>query len=132
MANDVEFHRDIQFVIVAKDFKDDATHVDFLVYDVFAEDGTDDKPVYHIYKAGSKGQEEATHLFEAEVYLHGTVDWKGDSDWHIDEQDRGMLRAYGRNDLIRGRAELTRIGEVMARCWDYTKDYLENWKGGDS
>ena len=57
---------------------------------------------------------------ESEVYLHGIVKWDGCSNWHFDEQDRVMLHGCSREDL-------TNLGELMAKCWDYAKENLESW-----
>jgi len=68
------------------------------------------------------------HVYEidceegAEPYLHGHVKWDGCSNWHFDEQDRAMLHCCSREDL-------TRIGEVMAACWDWAAELCPKWAG---
>lgn len=55
------------------------------------------------------------------TYLNGFVKWDGCSNWMLDRQsDDCMFHACSREDL-------TRIGEVMARCWDWGKEIIPHW-----
>jgi len=61
-------------------------------------------------------------MTKASLYLHGQVKWDGCSDWHFDEQDRGMLHSGTRDSLID-------IGKLLAKCWDIAKEELgEKWQ----
>jgi hypothetical protein len=53
-----------------------------------------------------------------EIYLHGSVKWDGCSNWYFDEQDRNMLHGCDK-------ADLQRLGIVMAFCWDWTVELCQ-------
>ena len=115
------FH-DIAFTVVAVAH---AHYVEYTVYDITAHDQAPDGswsvPNWP-HKDATTGGDVVNDLAEAAVYLHGTVKWDGCSNWHFDEQDRVMLHGCTRTDL-------TRIGEVMARCWDWTAELCPSWSG---
>ena len=106
---------ELDFTIVA------VTHecrVDFKIYEVigWAESttlGIYDVPEFYIYHAENVRLTES--IQEAELFLHGEVKWDGCSNWHFDEQDRGMLHGCTRQELLR-------FGEVMAACWDWAAE----------
>jgi len=110
--------KDLDFTIMAtvKDYC-----VEFNVYDIVgygegAVKGVFDVPLFaHDYT----GVED---IAAADRFLHGRVKWDGCSDWHFDEQDKCMLHACDRKGL-------QRLGEVAARCWDWTAELLPNWDG---
>jgi len=54
----------------------------------------------------------------AEPEFTGTVKWDGCSDWNFRYSYHGCCRE-----------NLTAVGEVMARCWDWTSELLENFDG---
>lgn len=105
---------DIGYTVVAEAH---SHHVSFKVYEVF---GTDSNGIVLWKASDTFGNAPCDKLEDAEVYLHGDVKWDGCSNWHFDEQDRVMLHGCSRGDL-------TNIGEVMARCWDWTKEVLPNF-----
>jgi len=110
--------KDLDFMVVAA-VKDHCAEFD--VYDITgyidgAEKGVFDVPLFDDGYAGTK------YINLAYRYLRGRVKWDGCSDWNFDEQDRCMLHACDRNGL-------QRMGEVMARCWDWTAELLPNWDG---
>jgi len=85
--------------------------VDFIVYEI---EGWHEGATANVYDVPT---------INTEPYLHGTVKWDGCSNWHFDEQDRVMLHGCQRSDL-------TRFGEVMAACWDWTAELLgPTWQG---
>lgn len=95
-------------------------YVNYVVYEIEGElpNGT---PLYH--KADSHCHPDPVELLEeSEPYLNGSVKWDGCSNWHIDEQDRIMIHGCCRSDLLK-------IGEVMARCFDWTKELLPSFEG---
>ena len=95
--------------------------VNFKVYDKFGE--SEEGYVYKL--AGSDDLLDfTTDLNKSEVYLHGDVRVNGCSDWHFDEQDRGML--HGCN-----KAGLVRIGLIMGECWDWARELCPNFIQGD-
>ena len=57
---------------------------------------------------------------DAELFMRGFVKWDGCSNWSFDSTQKCMYHACGRPGL-------TRIGEVMARCWDWTARTLPTW-----
>lgn len=90
-------------------------------YTIYDHDGWmgDDTPLYH--KKGSDSFPDPVETIEeADIYMHGDIKWDGCSNWHIDEQDRGMLHGCARNDF-------KRIGDIIAKCWDLTATLCENW-----
>ena len=83
----------------------------------------DDGYVYQL--AGSDDCCDLTSdLKQSELFLHGDVRVNGCSDWHFDEQDRGML--HGCN-----KAGLVRIGLIMGECWDWACELCPNFIQGD-
>jgi hypothetical protein len=115
MPKHIKHFKDLDFTVVAEpnDYS-----VDYVIYDV---EGwcTDDTPVWH--RAGAQGHPDCVDtLEEAEPYLHGHVKWDGCSNWAFDEQERVMLHGCSRKDVLR-------FGEIMAACWDWTKELCPNW-----
>ena len=68
----------------------------------------------------TKDSDAVYEITEAELYLDGNVRWDGCSNWHFDEQDRCCIHGCDRDDL-------TAIGEIMARCWDWAADLCIQW-----
>lgn len=92
-------------------------------YTVYAIEGVEENGTVLLHRAGADSwPDPVSSLGEAEIYLHGEVKWDGCSNWHFDEQDRLMLHGCSRKDLMN-------IGEVMARCWDWTKELLSTFEG---
>lgn len=117
----VKHHRDINFTVVAKV---ESHHVEFTVYEINGfginkSTGEFDVPLWRKKDADCNAETVDT-LYESEPYLHGSVKWDGCSNWYFDEQDRVMLHACDRENLLA-------IGEIMARCWDWTKELLPNF-----
>jgi hypothetical protein len=48
----------------------------------------------------------------APIYAHGSVKWDGCSNWYFDEQDRVMLHACDKDDVLR-------LGKILAACYDW-------------
>jgi hypothetical protein len=92
-------------------------HVDYTVYEVVATD-MDGKLFWGGGECGMEGMVET--LEDAEPYLHGSVKWDGCSNWHFDEQDRVMLHGCSRANVVAW-------GEVMAACWDWTRELCPAW-----
>jgi hypothetical protein len=97
--------------------------VDFKVYEVQgwvqSESGEWDVPEYEAADAKDFGDsvdspEGATPL------MQGYVKWDGCSNWSFPSTEKCMYHACGRPGL-------TRVGEVMARCWDWTAQILPAW-----
>lgn len=98
---------DLWFAVTAEP---DEYWVEYKVYTIFGLPVNGAPPVY------AKDCAPADGIKDADVFLHGRVKWDGCSDWYIDEQeDDSMIHSCSRDGL-------TRIGEVMARCWDMTKE----------
>ena len=57
---------------------------------------------------------------EADTYISGEVKWDGCSNWDFDVAKDIMLHGCSKKDL-------TRIGEVMGICWDWTAELCEHW-----
>jgi hypothetical protein len=113
--NHQKYFKDLQFYVVATPH---SHYVDYAIYDIEGE-YSDETPLFH--KKGSITSPDPVEEIEnAEPYLHGSVKWDGCSDWHFDAQEGVMLHGCSRNDI-------SRFGEVMARCWDWTQDLCENW-----
>jgi hypothetical protein len=109
--------QDLWYTVVAE------PHSHYVEYKVYAIEGI----------GGESGEQSLWHkngdpcspspvetLEEAEVFLHGSVKWDGCSNWYFDEQDRVMIHGCERDHLAN-------IGEVMARCWDMTKELCPHW-----
>ena len=102
----------------AKVTNQESHRIEFVVYEI---EGVTDKGQRLFHKKDSPTNPDPVETMdEADVYLHGSVKWDGCSNWYFDEQNRVMLHGCSREDL-------TNLGEVMAKCWDYVKDNLESW-----
>ena len=107
---------DLRFTIVASPHD---YWVDFKIYDIV--EAHDDGKSFSWPRIGAEhGMDVVTRLDWAEPYLSGGVKWDGCSNWQFDEQERCMLHACYREGLLR-------LGEVMARCWDWTAELCPNW-----
>lgn len=108
----------LDFTIVAEVHE---SRVDFFVFDIIGWTGgrLDSTPLWRRHRAESSSDlvEDISH---AERYLHGHVKWDGCSDWYFDEQDRVMLHGCSR-------ADLQRLGDVMAACWDWASELCPNF-----
>ena len=112
----VIYFDDIGFA--AKVTKQESHWIEFSVYEI---EGVADKGQRFFHRKDSPvSPDPVESMDEADVYLHGSVKWDGCSNWHFDEQDRSLLHGCSREDL-------TKLGEVMAKCWDYAKENLESW-----
>ena len=99
-------------------------YVEFIVYEVCRGGTTLDKEddVFLFPSHGSFAlNDTVTNFKEAQPYLHGDVKWDGCSNWDIDELNRCMIHGCSREDLLA-------IGEVMAKCWDWTSEILPAWQ----
>jgi len=108
---------DIGFTIVC-DYTPKSCFVEFKVYDLEGLPVDGSPPMWHKKGSGSY-PDPVESLDEADVFLHGSVKWDGCSNWSIDENDRGMLHGCSR-------ADLTRIGEVMGKCWDTAQELMKD------
>ena len=111
----IKHYEDINFTVVASpgDY-----HVDYAIYDIVGHT-LENEPLWQ--KTGEVASPITVKtLAEAEIYLHGSVKWDGCSNWAFDEQDRVMIHGCSRDGVLR-------FGEVMARCWDLTRELCKNW-----
>jgi hypothetical protein len=106
--------RDIGFTVIATPYSHCA---DYVIYDIVGFD-QDDKPLY--LNEDDPYRDPTDDLSKADVFAHGHVKWDGCSNWHFDRQDEVMIHGCGRSDL-------SRIGDVLARCWDMTESLVESW-----
>ena len=118
----IRHFRDIEFTVRA------AVHdgyVEYQVYEINGYAGIDENSIPYWPRTGFKSGHDLTDkLDEAELYLHGSVKWDGCSNWSFDEQDRGvMLHGCSRRRLLAH-------GEIMARCWDWTRTLLPDFDAG--
>lgn len=112
----IQVHEDINYVIKAVHI---SSH--YVEYEIYALDGVDEgKPLYH--KKDDEGWNPQYDIEKAALYCHGSVKWDGCSDWHFDEQDDCMLHGCSQQDLLN-------LGIVLARCWDWTAELLDNFDG---
>lgn len=109
-----QYFKDFRFYVVAtvQDYC-----VDYIIYDIQAETETGE-PLFP--KKGLSYFEPTPSIDESSPYLHGSVKWDGCSNWYFDEQDDVMLHGCERSHL-------TRFGEIMGACWDWTKLLLTTW-----
>ena len=116
----IQTWKDLRFTVVAEIYDG---HVDFKLYDIVAENA-EGTPEWT--KKGTADLLDTTPILDdAEPYLRGGVKWDGCSNWWFDEQERGvMLHGCRRRDL-------TRLGEAMAKCWDWASELIPNWFGGE-
>lgn len=105
---------DLGFTIIATVY---SHWVEFILYEI---KGWDSSGAPHWNRKDADTWDPVDSLEESEPYLHGDVKWDGCSNWHFDEQDRVMLHGCGRHDL-------TKIGEVMGFCWDWTAELCPYW-----
>lgn len=98
-------------------------YVDFLIYEMsgLAEDDNGNYTV-PIYQLPDDKHHDTESLDNAKVFLHGTVKWDGCSDWMVDEMARHhMLHSCDRKYL-------ENFGQIMTRCWDWTKELIpDTW-----
>ena len=114
----VKHFQDIRFTVVAS--VPDEYQVDYRVYEIVGT-RADGRPLWQDATA-SHGPAPIETLEKAELFLHGFVKWDGCSNWHFDAQDSLMLHGCSREDL-------TRLGEIMAQCWDWTRDLCSKFEG---
>ncbi|BAW19146.1 hypothetical protein [Ralstonia phage RP31] len=106
---------DLNFTVVAVPAE---YRVEYTVYHIEGI-GPDDAPLWH-EKDASSSPSPVEKLEDAEVFLHGSVKWDGCSDWILDELQNNYMHSCDREGLLR-------VGEVMARCWDWTAELCPNW-----
>ena len=106
---EIKHFEDLGFTVVA-------TISEFGVsYEVYEQAGIGEDGYVYL-RAGSKDWADlTTDLNESEVYLHGDVKLNGCSDWHFDEQDRGMLHGCNKAGLVRN-------GLILGECWEWTRE----------
>jgi hypothetical protein len=110
--------QDLRLTVVATVPDDEGYCVDYVVYEACYFDEV--TPVS--WRPADDCNGVTDDLAKAQVFLHGHVKWDGCSNWHFDIDDGIMLHACERWELVR-------VGEVMARCWDWTKELLPNFDG---
>lgn len=110
--------QDLRFTVVAevKEDLNEAYHVDYVVYNACYFD--DDTPIQWRHK--DNWNDITDTLENAEIFLHGSVKWDGCSNWWFDIEEQIALHCCER-------WELTRVGEVLAFCYDWTKELLPNF-----
>lgn len=113
--SEIKHFDDLAFTVVATPH---SHRVEYVIYDCvgYTEDG---KPLWS-HKKPECCSDLVDCVSDAAIYLHGSVKWDGCSNWHFDEQDRVMLHGCSREHLLR-------LGEVMARCWDWTAVLCPAW-----
>ncbi len=109
----IKVFEDIGFVAIAT--KIELYRVEFEIYRIRGVDA--DGEILYISDCHP-----VSNISAAEIYLDGSVKWDGCSDWHIQESERCCVHGCSRGDL-------TAVGEVMARCWDWTAILCERWEG---
>jgi hypothetical protein len=110
----IKHYKELNFTVVATP---DTHHVNFKVYDITGWEQSSDSKLWDV---PCWGTDFSSTLDQAEVYLHGSVKWDGCSNWHFDEQERVMLHGCERQ-------QITRYGEVLGLCWDWTAELCPNW-----
>lgn len=99
-------------------------YVDYAIYEItgLSNDAKGNPTVPHYQLKGGENYDDTDSIDNAKVFAHGTVKWDGCSDWMIDSMVRNrMLHGCGRSDI-------TNVGEVLARCWDWTESLIpDNW-----
>lgn len=115
----LQFFRDINYFAIALPSE---YHVDYAVYEaVEGIDASGKKDILFQREGMMSSPHYVNDIKLAEVFLHGFVKWDGCSNWMFNENERDtMLHGCSRTDL-------TNLGEVMARCWDWTKELLPTW-----
>lgn len=112
---------ELNFTIVAEPHD---YYVTYTIYDIQGYSEGETKGVFDTPcwpRAGAMSSPDSVDtLEESEPYLHGDVKWDGCSNWEFDEQERAMLHGCSRGDV-------QRFGDVMAMCWDWTKELCPNW-----
>lgn len=63
-----------------------------------------------------------TDITKAEVFAHGEVKWDGCSNWEFDIDNKVMMHACYREQLIN-------VGLALVECWDWTKELLPYFDG---
>lgn len=122
MVKVTKHFEDIRFTVTATLQDAEGRHIDFVVYEIAGTDAETNELCWN-RKGATSLPDPVDTLCDAQPFLHGFVKWDGCSNWSFDQQDEGMmLHGCCRNDL-------TRIGEVMGRCWDITKDMLSSFEG---
>lgn len=111
----IEVFKDIRFIAIG--FPGEYA-AEFSVYDIggWGEDGS----ALYQKKDAHSWPAPVDHVCDAELYLHGTVNSVGCSDWHFDYPETLCHHGCDREDLIR-------LGEVMARCWDWAEELVAHW-----
>lgn len=107
----IKVFEDIGFVAIAT--KIEPHFVEFEIYRIWGIDA--DGEILYISDCSP-----VSNIAEAEIYLDGNVKWDGCSNWHIQESERCCVHGCSREHL-------TAVGEVMARCWDWTAELCVNW-----
>lgn len=118
----IKHRKDLQalrFTVVAEvnENLDDAYHVDYVVYEACYFDEV--TTISWRPKGDDNGVTDS--LGDAQVFLHGCVKWDGCSNWWFDVEDEIALHCCER-------WEITRISEVMAMCYDWTKELLPKFE----
>lgn len=117
MGERIELFPDLSFLVVASLVN---THVaEFRIYNV-AGFMDDERPLFE--RRGSRTFDPTESIDEADPFATGRVKWDGCSDWHFDECDRVNIHGCTRHDV-------TRIGDVLGKCWDMAAEMIEAWSG---
>lgn len=92
--------------------KDDIPHyVNYKIYQIEAQgDGSYSYPF---------GNERTDNILEADVFISLGVKWDGCCNWRLEE---GYSHCCYRGQIIN-------IGEVLARCWDWTAEFIPTFEG---
>lgn len=110
--------RELKFTVVATRLYSHS--INYTVYRHAGISYENDEVLY--LKAGEVCNIPCDTLKEASIFVNGAVKWDGCSNWHFDEQDFVMIHECTREGLLR-------IGEILAKCWDLTRELLPVWGG---
>jgi len=105
---------DLDFVIVAEPH---SHHVDYKIYNMY---GYDQATGPYFCKEDENGAiNPVDNIEEADVFMSGSVKWDGCSNWHFNEQERGMIHGCCKDHLVN-------IGLALGEAWDWTKELIPN------
>ena len=117
MTVHVKHFEDIDYTVESTTH--DGYFVEFKVYGLLWVD--DEGPAWN-KKDSLHSPNPVRTLSEAPVEVDGSVKWDGCSNW--DFCDNGYHFC--------SRGGITKLGEVLARCWDWAAELMpEHWDGGE-
>lgn len=114
---EIKHFKELGFTVVAepKEYR-----VNYFIYEIEGYD-SDNNILFH-RKNSPTWPDPIEDIKNADIFLHGHVKWDGCSNWHFDIQDRVMIHACERDELLN-------IGIIMAACWEWTKELCDKFEG---